>query len=84
LTPGTGRERERLWRSFLPHSAPREHDLDIETLAREFELTGGVIKNVVVRAAFLAARENRKLGTGLLRRAATLELEDMGRVIRAA
>lgn len=77
-------EREQLWRSFLPHGVPRDPDLDVETLAREFELTGGLIKNVVVRAAFLAAREDQKLGTGLLRRAATLELEDMGRVVRAA
>ncbi len=77
-------EREQLWRSFLPQGVPRDSDLDIETLAREFELTGGLIKNVVVRAAFLAAREDTQLGTGLLRRAATLELEDMGRVVRAA
>ncbi|HEX7837502.1 MAG TPA: ATP-binding protein, partial [Kofleriaceae bacterium] len=77
-------EREQLWRSFLPQGVPRDPDLDVETLAREFELTGGLIKNVVVRAAFLAAREDQKLGTGLLRRAATLELEDMGRVVRAA
>jgi SpoVK/Ycf46/Vps4 family AAA+-type ATPase len=77
-------EREQLWRSFLPQGAPRDHDLDLEALAREFELTGGLIKNVVVRAAFLAAREDTQLGTSLLRRAATLELEDMGRVVRAA
>jgi SpoVK/Ycf46/Vps4 family AAA+-type ATPase len=77
-------EREQLWRSFLPHGAPRDPDLDVAALAREFELTGGLIKNVVVRAAFLAAREDTRLGTGLLRRAATLELEDMGRVVRAA
>ncbi|HEX8108343.1 MAG TPA: ATP-binding protein, partial [Kofleriaceae bacterium] len=77
-------EREQLWRSFLPQGAPRDADLDVAALAREFELTGGLIKNVVVRAAFLAAREDQKLGTGLLRRAATLELEDMGRVVRAA
>jgi SpoVK/Ycf46/Vps4 family AAA+-type ATPase len=77
-------EREQLWRSFLPQGAPRDPDLDVAALAREFELTGGLIKNVVVRAAFLAAREDGRLGTGLLRRAATLELEDMGRVIRAA
>lgn len=75
-------EREQLWRSFLPQGVPRDHDLDLDALAREFELTGGLIKNVVVRAAFLAAREDCKLGTVLLRRAATLELEDMGRVVR--
>ena len=69
---------------FLPQGAPRDPDLDVASLAREFELTGGLIKNVVVRAAFLAAREDQRLDTGLLRRAATLELEDMGRVVRAA
>lgn len=74
-------ERERLWESFLPAAMPRESDLDIPSLAREFELTGGYIKNVVVRAAFLAAREQRTLGTHLLRRAAVLEMEDMGRVV---
>ena len=74
-------ERERLWASFMPAALPRERDLDIAALAREFELTGGYIKNVVVRAAFLAAREQRMLGTNLLRRAAVLEMEDMGRVV---
>jgi hypothetical protein len=76
-------ERERLWTSFLPAAVPRERHIDVETLARDYELTGGYIKNVVVRAAFLAAREQRKLGTALLRRAAVLEMEDMGRVILA-
>lgn len=77
-------ERERLWRSFLPTAIPRDANLDLPLLAREFELTGGYIKNVVVRAAFLAAREKRTLGTALLRRAATLEMEDMGRVVHGA
>jgi SpoVK/Ycf46/Vps4 family AAA+-type ATPase len=77
-------ERERLWKSFLPARMPRERELDLPRLAREFKLTGGYIKNVVVRAAFLAARERRPLGTALLRRAATLEMEDMGRVVHLA
>ena len=73
-------ERERLWQSFLPPALPRE-PIDISALATEFELTGGYIKNVVVRAAFLAAREQRHVSTSLLRRAAVLEMEDMGRVV---
>jgi len=48
---------------------PRDHDLDLEALAREFERTGELIKNVVVRAACLAAREDTVLDTGLRRRA---------------
>jgi hypothetical protein len=39
------------------------------------------LERVVVRAAFLAAREQRNVSTTLLRRAAVLEMEDMGRVV---
>lgn len=74
-------ERARLWRSFLPATAPRDADLDLDALAHDFRLTGGYIKNIVVRAAFLAARSQRAISTALLRRAATLELEDLGRVV---
>jgi AAA+ superfamily predicted ATPase len=74
-------ERARLWRQHLPPNAPGVDDVDVEELAREFELTGGYIKNVAVRAAFLAAERDVPLSTLVVRHAATLELEDMGRVV---
>ncbi|MCB1882282.1 MAG: ATP-binding protein, partial [Gammaproteobacteria bacterium] len=43
-------ERERLWKSFLPERAPIEADIDYSVLAKEFELSGGYIKNAAVRA----------------------------------
>jgi adenylate kinase family enzyme len=74
-------ERHRLWLSFMPKKAPTD-DLDFHALAEEFELSGGYIKNAALRAAFLAAtEEGGKIHMGLLRRAAALELEDMGRVV---
>ncbi|MCA9680515.1 MAG: ATP-binding protein [Kofleriaceae bacterium] len=74
-------ERERLWKSFLPERAPIEADIDYSVLAKEFELSGGYIKNAAVRAAFLAAAHNAPIGMELLRLASALELEDMGRVV---
>lgn len=74
-------ERERLWLSFMPKKAPVVDGIDIRALAEEFELSGGYIKNAAVRAAFLAANAGTKITMPVLRRAAALELEDMGRVV---
>ncbi len=74
-------ERERLWRTFMPKQAPVEQDISFGILAKEFELSGGYIKNAAVRAAFLAAAHNAPIGMELLRLASALELEDMGRVV---
>lgn len=75
------KERERLWHSFIPPDAPAEKGLDFHTLAHEFELSGGYIKNAAVRAAFLAAARDVPISMGLLYLASELELEDMGRVV---
>jgi ATP-dependent 26S proteasome regulatory subunit len=74
-------ERERLWLSFMPKKAPTAPGLDFRELAEDFELSGGYIKNAAVRAAFLAAHGAGLITMPILRRAAALELEDMGRVV---
>jgi SpoVK/Ycf46/Vps4 family AAA+-type ATPase len=74
-------ERERLWLSFMPKKAPVQ-EIDYRALAEEFELSGGYIKNAAVRAAFLAAHAGGAINMKILRRAAALELEDMGRVVQ--
>jgi hypothetical protein len=73
-------ERARLWRSFLGPALPGADRIDVGALADEFELTGGHTRNAAVRAAFLAAHADRPLDMELVRRAARLELEDMGRL----
>jgi SpoVK/Ycf46/Vps4 family AAA+-type ATPase len=75
-------ERQRLWVSFMPKKAPvATTGVDYRALAEEFELSGGYIKNAAVRAAFLAASSSGTIDMNILRRAAALELEDMGRVV---
>ncbi|HNN95640.1 MAG TPA: AAA family ATPase [Pseudomonadota bacterium] len=74
-------ERERLWRSMLPTKAPSARNINFRALANDYEISGGYIKNVALRAAFLAAQEGISIHMGLLRRAAALELEDMGRLV---
>jgi SpoVK/Ycf46/Vps4 family AAA+-type ATPase len=49
-------EREALWRRMLAAPAPVAPELDFDFLANRFELAGGDIRNVVLDAAFLAAR----------------------------
>jgi MoxR-like ATPase len=74
-------ERERLWKSFMPTKLRRSKDIDFKALAQEYELSGGYIKNVAVRAAFLAAAEKSAVNMSILRRAAALELEDQGKLV---
>ena len=49
-------ERERIWRSMFPARSPVAPDVDFPFLAKQFDLAGGDIRNVVLDAAFLAAQ----------------------------
>jgi SpoVK/Ycf46/Vps4 family AAA+-type ATPase len=49
--------RERIWRGSFSERVP-QLDLDYEFLAEKIELSGGHIKNIVLNAAFLAAKDN--------------------------
>ena len=72
-------ERKGLWRSMVPVQTPLASDVDFAALGRKFRLTGGHIKNAVVRAAFLAVAEgNSAITQDLLLRAAQLEWTELG------
>ncbi|MFF5287941.1 ATP-binding protein [Paractinoplanes globisporus] len=51
-------ERRKIWQRAFPSTAPVAGDLDVDFLARQFKITGGVISNAALGAAFLAAAEN--------------------------
>ena len=76
------KERLRLWRSMFPPEAEVSNDIDWKMMAEEFEMSGGLIKNAVLRAAFLATEDERPIGHEHLYRAAVTELADAGHVIR--
>jgi SpoVK/Ycf46/Vps4 family AAA+-type ATPase len=73
-------DRERLWRAMLPPLAPLARDIDLAFLARQFELTGGHIRNVVLAAAFLAAEEAAPISMRHLMRAVAREIQKLGRM----
>lgn len=50
-------ERRQIWARAFPPTAPVA-ELDVEFLARQFKITGGVISNAALGAAFLAAAED--------------------------
>jgi len=75
-------QRTELWRVMLPDQAPRARDIDNERLATEFVMSGGYIKNAAVRAAFLAADEGAPIAMRHLWRAARVEYEAIGKIVR--
>jgi hypothetical protein len=77
--PDTAR-RERIWRGMFPPEAPLAADVDIPFLARQFELSGGNIRNVVTAAAFLAAAEGRPISMEHLAQATGREFQKMGKL----
>ena len=74
-------ERARLWQALLPAEAPVENGVDFGDLADQYEMSGGYIRNAVLRAAFYAADRNTQIRAVDLARAASLEYQAMGRVI---
>ena len=77
-------DRRRIWAAMLGDDAPRDVDVDIDVLARQFPLTGGHIKNCVLAAAFAAAAEHGAIGMGHLVRAVAHELEKAKQPVTAA
>jgi SpoVK/Ycf46/Vps4 family AAA+-type ATPase len=76
-------ERARLWRAMIPARAPLAGDVSFEALARALPLSGGHIKNAVVRAAFRAAAEGSALTHDILYDAAAAEARENGMLVRA-
>jgi hypothetical protein len=74
-------QRAEIWRRMLPNELPIEGDIDFHQLADRFELSGGYIRNIVLRAAYLAAADGRALTMQHLLRAAEYEYRDHGMLI---
>jgi SpoVK/Ycf46/Vps4 family AAA+-type ATPase len=74
-------EREQLWRRLLPPDAEVDGEIDFARLAERYEMTGGYIKNAIVRAAVIAARDGRRLTRDDLWAGADNEYAEMGKVM---
>jgi len=73
--------RVELWRRMIPEEAPTEEDLFLKELGERYELSGGEIRNAVLRAALYAAADGRKLSADDLERSAQTEYRQLGHLI---
>lgn len=75
-------ERYQIWQKIFPASTPRSAELDLEFMARRFEIAGGNIRNIALAAAFLAAAEKADDVTmSHLLRATRREYQKIGKII---
>ncbi len=74
-------QRAVIWRKLIPPAAPINPDVDFEELAELYELTGGQIKNAIVRAAYRCLDADTDLTMKALEEAATDESAAAGRLI---
>lgn len=75
-------DREMLWRKMIPPAAKLESGVRFDDLAYDFELSGGHIKNAVLRAAFAAVDRDDIIRFEDLRAAGSLECKEIGRLVR--
>jgi hypothetical protein len=71
-------EREALWQVHLPREAPLDADVELRELADFYALTGGLIRNAAVAAAFLAAEAGGPITRAQLLSAIRREYEKTG------
>ncbi|MBV8756147.1 MAG: ATP-binding protein [Deltaproteobacteria bacterium] len=74
-------ERAKLWQQLLPPATKLHDAVDFHALAERFDMTGGYIKNAVVRAAVIAARAGRAMIADDLWTGAHHEYIEMGKVM---
>jgi AAA+ superfamily predicted ATPase len=76
--------RVRLWAAHVPPEVPNAGDFDFEYLAKRYPMSGGYIRNCVVRAAFLAASEGAALSQEHLARVIELEYRESGKLSKTS
>jgi SpoVK/Ycf46/Vps4 family AAA+-type ATPase len=70
--------REKIWRQCLPYESHELDDADFRLLARRLDVTGGQIRQITLRAAFMAAAAGKQIGLEHVVQAASAELAKLG------
>ncbi|MET0577281.1 MAG: ATP-binding protein [Ilumatobacteraceae bacterium] len=75
-------ERKAIWEHNLPARAPIGSDVDLAFIARQFELTGGSIRNATLQAAFIAAAGSGVIDMDCLVLGVAREYQKLGRLLK--
>ncbi len=70
-----------MWQRLIPKEAPADEAIDFQGLAERYELSGGFIRNIVLRAAYRAIRDGDVIRTEHLQRAAEVEYRERGLLV---
>jgi ATP-dependent 26S proteasome regulatory subunit len=76
------KQRYQIWKKILPEKAPCSPELDLNFLARNFELTGANIRNITLTAAFMAADDSQQIEMAHLLQAVRREYQKMGKILK--
>lgn len=71
-----------LWKRMMPPNAPLADDIRWKWLARTFEMSGGYIRNAVLKAAIVASSHHKPISMAYLVEAAKDEARSMGKLMR--
>jgi SpoVK/Ycf46/Vps4 family AAA+-type ATPase len=75
------KERARLWEVMLPPEMPQDDEgIDFDWLGETFELSGGHVRNAVLRAAMVAADADKALSNRMVYDAAAAEYRELGKL----
>jgi SpoVK/Ycf46/Vps4 family AAA+-type ATPase len=72
-------QRRAIWSRSFPATAPVA-ELDLDFLARQFKITGGIIRNATLGAAFLAAEDGSPITMRHVALALKREFQKLGRL----
>jgi SpoVK/Ycf46/Vps4 family AAA+-type ATPase len=75
-------QRAHIWEKLIPAECPKEEELDFGQLGKQFELSGGQIKNAILRAAYRSLGRGQRLGKQQLQQSAADEMASSGRLVR--
>jgi hypothetical protein len=74
-------DRCRIWERIWPKETPQSPHLDLDFMARRFEIAGGNIRNIAMAAAFLAASDGGMVNMTHLLHGVRREYQKMGKVV---
>ncbi len=80
----TPKDRAKLWEIMLPSRLPQDDEgLDFDWMGESFDLTGGHIRNAVLRAGMFAADTDKPLSMRMFYDAAAAEYRELGKLAPA-
>lgn len=72
--------RKEIWTNIYPKQTPLSMDVDFDYISEKFELTGGNIKNIALRSAFMAAEKDSEIMMKDILIATKEEMHKIGKV----